>query len=442
MYYFDVEVNVLPTMTLKFVDLFAGLGGFHLALNRLGYHCVFASEIDDDLRDLYTKNFGMRPEGNIYDVKATDVPDHDILCAGFPCQPFSKAGSQQGFEYPEQGAVCFKVLEIIKKRKPSYLIFENVPNFEWHDGGGTWEKMRNLLEGEGYDVEMHNLSPHHFRIPQIRNRIYIVGAKKDLNGLNDFSWPEAETDVKTSIEDVLDDNPKEARKLSERVQLCIEVWQDFLGRIPKTAKLPSFPIWSMEFGATYPYESTTPTRLTLKELARYRGSHGRRLIGRTRVEVNALLPSHAINGGIRFPRWKRLFIKQNRGFYEEHKASLKGWIDQIADFPSSFQKFEWNCQGDEKRILSEYVLHVRPSGLRVKRRSTAPSLVAMTETQVPIIGWEQRYITPTECKRLQSMEELKYLPERPVKAYKALGNAINVRVAELVVGRLVGSSAT
>lgn len=161
-----------------------------MALRRLGHECVFACEIDDDLRELYMKNFSMRPEGDIYEVKAKDVPAHDILCAGFPCQPFSKAGSQQGFEYPDQGAVFFKVLEIIKKRKPSFLIFENVPNFEWHDDGGTWERMQVLLDAEDYDVDIHNLSPHHFGIPQIRDRIYIVGSKRSVQGLSEFSWPE------------------------------------------------------------------------------------------------------------------------------------------------------------------------------------------------------------------------------------------------------------
>ena len=115
-------------------------------------------------------------------------------------------------------------------------------------------------------------------------------------------------------------------------------------------------------------------------------------------------------------------------------------MEKIRDFPSSFQKLEWNCQEkdprSENRQIRDYLLQVRASGVRVKRATTAPSLVAMTATQVPIIGWENRYMTPDECKRLQSMDALE-LPEQATKAYAALGNAVNVDVAQLVADALL-----
>lgn len=110
---------------MRFIDLFAGLGGFHLALRRLGHECVFASEIDDELRELYEKNFGMMPAGNIRDVPNSRIPRHDILCAGFPCQPFSKAGEQNGVECPMWGDLYEG--HVLRIRAASQASIEAVP---------------------------------------------------------------------------------------------------------------------------------------------------------------------------------------------------------------------------------------------------------------------------------------------------------------------------
>src|SRR4051812_13359499 len=121
---------------MNFIDLFAGLGGFHLALSELGHTCVFASELDEELRRVYEANFNLLPEGDIRDVDVEDVPTHDVLCAGFPCQPFSKAGEQKGVAHPEGDLFDF-VLKIIARHKPHYIMLENVPNLLKHDEGRT-----------------------------------------------------------------------------------------------------------------------------------------------------------------------------------------------------------------------------------------------------------------------------------------------------------------
>lgn len=120
---------------LTFADLFAGLGGFHQALAGLGHMCVYASEIDPVLRELYRANYGLHPDGDIRLVDPTTIPDHDILCAGFPCQSFSKAGRQEGLECRENGDLISYVLRIINVKSPGYFILENVPNLERHNFG-------------------------------------------------------------------------------------------------------------------------------------------------------------------------------------------------------------------------------------------------------------------------------------------------------------------
>jgi len=419
---------------MRFVDLFAGLGGFHVALRKLGHTCVFACEIDEILRDIYEKNFGMRAAGDIRDVSAADIPPHDILCAGFPCQPFSKAGRQEGLTDPELGDLYEDMLRIIRYHKPLYLILENVPNLQNHDEGKTWDKIKWLLQREGYDVKLNKLSPHHFGIPQIRERIYIVGS---THTLDHFGWPQPVlADTQMSIHTVLDRRPTEARMLPEQVKRCLQVWQEFLNLVPKDERIPH-PLWSMEFGATYPYEETTPSALPTEELRHYRGSHGHLLSSaKNKEEIFKLLPSHARVEQARFPNWKVQFIRKNREFYQSHKAWIDKWMPKIMEFPSSLQKLEWNCQGEKIRRLDKYVIQLRASGVRVKRPTTAPSLVAMTATQIPIITWERRYMTPTECMRLQSMEELQWLPDSPAKIYEAVGNAINTEVARRVAEAL------
>ena len=457
-----------------FIDLFAGLGGFHLALQQLGCKCVFASELKEDLRKLYQLNFPELDEkylkGDITMVDVNDIPSHDILCGGFPCQPFSQAGKRLGFQDEGRGDLFFKICEIIQHHRPRYIFLENVSNLKGHDNGDTWRVIKRELEKLGYYVpEPEILSPHQFGIPQHRRRIYIVGLRKDLIDSKEpkpFEFPNEKKEKNCNITTIIDSSDTDIQPLALKTLQQLKVWQKFLTELKKRNRaIPRFPIWAMEFDADYEYEDIAPFKQTKKQLKGHKGKLGWEINGPSKEDCLRQLPIYAqTDTADKFPEWKIRYIRQNREFWTENSDWLCTWIEHIKDWDNSHQKLEWNCRGNNDGDLKHKIIQFRASGIRVKLPTFSPAL-NLVGTQVPILPWielpkecipvysdeelEQygltqddirfgRYLSTKEAAALQGMGKLKFGHLSRTRIYEALGNAVNVDIVTIIAKKLLG----
>lgn len=213
---------------MKFIDLFAGIGGFRLGLEAAGHECVFSSEIDKFAQQTYQANFGDAPHGDITKIKEEDIPAHDIICAGFPCQAFSISGKQLGFD-DARGTLFFDIIRIAKFHKPKVLFLENVKNLASHDEGKTLSVILSVLDDLGYDVEYQVLNAVHYGALTARERIYLVCFRKDLKIKFEFPKP---TESKASLKGKLDKGKKSAYIINKAHILSIP------DNLPKGADYP------------------------------------------------------------------------------------------------------------------------------------------------------------------------------------------------------------
>lgn len=444
-------------MVLRYVDLFAGLGGFHLAMKRLGHKCVFASELKDDLRRLYKINFpSTKIFGDITEIPMEKIPPHDVLCAGFPCQPFSQAGKQQGFhDEKKRGNLFDTICDIVAYRRPKYIILENVSNLLGHDQGRTWDIIRQRLDDMEYDVpEPAILSPHEFGIPQHRKRIYIVAVDQHRGGIGNFAFPIGHGGA-TDIRSIVDVNETHYVKIKESTRHQMAVWQNFITQcVAHNQPIPRFPIWAMEFGATYDY-MIPPAYQSVRNLRRYLGKFGQPITGRTVAECLKQIPVYSqTDKDATFPKWKISYIRQNREFYDRNREWLDEWIESVKGFENSHLKMEWNCGPNATPSLEDKIIQFRASGIRVKLPNFSPAL-NLVGTQIPIFPWIQlppqtlepgesdrgRYMTVKEAARLQGMGDLKFKNKSFAlslgRCYEALGNAVNVDIVFLIAQNLL-----
>lgn len=400
-----------------FADLFCGIGGFHQAMSSIGGHCVFASDIDPACKEMYLKNYKVDTfEGDIRNVNPKSIKPFDVLCAGFPCQPFSKAGNQNGFADIDRGNLFFSIIKIIDAHPEiKFLIIENVKNLA-NRQSDWWSVITGELRSRGFCITEKPLvlSPSTFGIPQIRERIYILGVRNSIKDHSKLSNGYIHIDdlnldehfKKVGLFDamqILDPDVSDKYLVSSEQEEMIEAWEEF--RLATKIGVVGYPIWLRYFGLDINDET----------------------------EFKKQFVPHAT------PKWKEIYIIKNRKLYIQNREYIDYWVKKHAmlDRIKLFQKFEWNC-GTQISSIKDSIIQIRQSGIRAKLPTYFPSLVAMNNT--PII-WDKgkgkfRRITPFEAAKLQSFQPNLKFTGSDNQIYSQLGNAVNVKVIQLVAENL------
>ncbi len=202
-----------------FIDLFAGIGGTRLGFQSAGGKCVYTSEWDSHAQKTYEANFGEKPDGDITKVKVENIPDFDVLLAGFPCQPFSSIGKRAGFMHKTQGTLFYDVARILEAKRPKAFLLENVQGLLTHDNGNTMSTILEVLSELDYDVQYKLINAADFGVPQMRRRVYIVGIDRHLKGIDPstFSFPLGNPEHQANIGDYIESGI-EGYSISDKLQ--------------------------------------------------------------------------------------------------------------------------------------------------------------------------------------------------------------------------------
>jgi len=410
----------------RFIDLFCGIGGFNQAITLLGGKCVFACDINTQCQEVYKKNFCKNNEfivtGDINKaIKNTLIPNFDVLCGGFPCQTFSKAGLQNGFnvvekdngDKDERGQLFYKIVDILKNHPEcKYIILENVRNLA--DKKENWAIICDELKKLGFIITEKAIieSPHHFGIPQVRERVFILGIRGEIfdrrRHLPDGYLTRETLHIDEYINKcpfdgnclsyILDNDYDEKYNVSREIKELLDIWEEFRANVKGLCS----PFWTHKAGIG--------------------------IYDRIEYINNPLI------GFKNMPDWKQSMVMRSRIMYENNYRFIDEWVkkNKMLERNLIYQKFEWNA-GNSCSSLKECIIQIRQSGIRAKRPNFFPSLVAMNNT--PIV-WDKktehyRYLTPKEAAKLQSFKPDFIFSDIDTVTYRQLGNSVNVELIRL-----------
>ena len=378
---------------LTFIDLFCGIGGFHQALDALGAKCILACDIDEKCRMNYELNYGVKPVKDIKDINEKMLPDFDILCGGFPCQPFSNGGKKKTFE-DKRGLLFDEIMRIVKEKQPRFLFLENVKHILKVSEGKVLAYIEQQIDQHGYVLQRFQMSPHEYGVPQQRERIYFVCVRKDIYNEMPIQLINKDTSVLT-VSDILEDRNSMDNKyyLQGDILNVLEAWDEFIKHV--------------DVG-----ETLSPTILIHDAFKCY-----------TEEEFNGLAA------------WRKEYMIKNRRILEKYKDFIDPWYTKHKELLSKreiYGKLEWQVgKVKENDSIFNYFMQIRQSGIRVKKEKYFPTLVAIS--QIPIYGREKRYITPRECARLQSFPDTYTIAPNDKVSYKQFGNSVNVKNVKTVI---------
>ncbi|WP_342259022.1 DNA (cytosine-5-)-methyltransferase [Spiroplasma endosymbiont of Dioctria linearis] len=415
---------------IKFIDLFAGIGGFHYALksalnelqSNLNSKCVFVSEIDEYAKKVYSNNFNydINKIINIRDIDKNDIENHDFLFAGFPCQTFSNAGKKLGFIDKTRGTLFFEIAEILKVKKPKFFLLENVKHLVKHDKSRTFNLILDTIRELGYITtkEPLILSATEIGVPQKRERVYIIGVRQDLvSDLEFIDKPKMNLENKYLYNEIIEKEVLEDYfdMVDNKVKIAIEAWGKFLKKIklPTNRSLPV--IWFDDL-------------FTSKK------------------RQNEILNDNSVS------EWRKKYLKDMWLVYKENKEFIDKWKEEygVKNWQAREKKFEWQAGRENKDIKNSFI-QLRQSGIRCRRKESFPTLVAMVQT--PLVYDDKRkkwrFLTPNETGKLQNFYKIKSDDfDFKFKSYsdiygtslrhdfisqKQFGNSININVVKQII---------
>lgn len=381
----EMHVGTIDLTGYKFIDLFCGIGGFHQALKKLGAKCVLACDIDKDCRVVYKDNYDIEPVSNVKDINEKTMVDFDIICAGFPCQAFSNGGKKKCFK-DERGLLFDEIIRIAKEKRPKFMFLENVKHILKVSNGEVIEYIKKRIASIDYTLQLFQISPHNYGIPQQRERVYFVCVRNDIYNGKNIVLPIYKG--KLEFDKFIDAKESIDAKyfIKDSTLNVLEAWDEMVKQF--------------EVG-----ERISPT-----------------------IMINNAFNLYTKEEFVSFPSWKQDYITKNKPLIEKYRPQFSEWYkkhSELLKMREIYGKLEWQTGLiREHDSIFNHFIQIRQSGIRVKKGHYFPTLVAIS--QIPIYGKEKRYITPRECARLQSFPETFKLSNDDKKSYKQLGNSVNV----------------